>query len=232
MILILNIIAVNKKGSKLYEDENNVKYAECHECMKDGKPYIKPITEFHKNTQNILGVRSYCKQCHNVKSRKRNKRWNELNREKSLESKRRWWYQNSKRWRVKNPDKVQKKVKQRKLRERLASNAIPLKDKAKLLKLYDYSCALTGTKNDIQIDHIIPLTTGHSSNNFDNILPLNKSLNASKSDRNIFEWAIETHEFFGFKLEHFYEVMTEVASRSEMNLFEYKNYVTWCHKNR
>lgn len=261
----MQVIAINKKGRKMYEDSNGFKYVECLSCKKMNKDYIKPISEFHKNNSSIFGVRYQCKECHNEKCLSRNKKWREENPEKFKENQRKWkmnnpekhkeaqkewvnnnrerWRQKKREWQSKNPEKAREmcrkwrennpdKVNNRKKRERYANNSVPLLDKSKVLKIYDYKCALSGSITDIEIDHVIPLATGHASNTFENIIPLSKNLNASKGDRNIFEWAIETHKRFNFDLSYFYEVMTEIASRVEMTLDEYREYVYWCFNNQ
>ncbi|MEM5603438.1 hypothetical protein AAHB61_30020 [Bacillus cereus] len=63
------------------------------------------------------------------------------------------------------------------------------------------------------------------------MLPISDKLNSSKSDRNIFEWAVESHEYNEFTLERFYQVMTEVAERHKMTLEDYEDYVNRCFEN-
>ncbi|MDP9577372.1 UNVERIFIED_ORG: hypothetical protein J2X74_003189 [Bacillus sp. 1751] len=92
-------------------------------------------------------------------------------------------------------------------------------------------CCLTGVNEDLHLDHIIPLATGHGGTIYENMMALKGDLNRSKQARNVFEWAEDKHEEFGFTMEHFYAVMTEVAKRNDMTLNEYKEYVFWCYEN-
>ncbi len=57
------------------------------------------------------------------------------------------------------------------------------------------------------------------------MLQLSDKLNSPKLDRNIFEWAVESHEYNGFTLKNFYQVMTEFAERHKMTLDVYEEYV-------
>lgn len=229
----MRIISVNQKGNKLYEDENGVRFAECQTCKKEGRDFIKPVTNFFKAKNNKLGCKSDCIEC----CKERKKRYRKENPEKIREYNRREeriirMREHRKKWEEKNPEKVKQLKKTRFIRVKAASNAIPIKEKNKTLKQFNYSCALTGTKNNIHVDHIIPLVTGHASNFFENLLPLKSDLNDSKNGRNIFEWAKQEHKRLGFTLTQFNEVMTEVASRSGMTLKEYKEYVNWCFDNQ
>ena len=47
---------------------------------------------------------------------------------------------------------------------------------------YNYRCAHCGTTNNIEIDHIIPITLG-GTNTIENLQPLCRSCNASKGGR-------------------------------------------------
>jgi 5-methylcytosine-specific restriction endonuclease McrA len=228
----MRIISVNRRGNKLYEDDNGGRYAECQTCKEEGRACIKPITDFVKAKKNILGVLADCNECRKEQKKKYRKenpeKTKEYNRSPKRVDKMR---EHRKIWNAKNPKKVKQLRNTRLIREIAASNAIPIEEKNKALKQYNYSCALTGTENDLHIDHIISLGTGHASNSFEDLLLLRSDLNISKNARNIFEWAEQEYEHFGFTLDRFYEVMTEVASRSNMSLDEYKEYTYWCFNN-
>ncbi|MEH7248733.1 hypothetical protein V7114_18315 [Neobacillus niacini] len=229
----MKILAVNRIGNKLYVDDNGVKYAECRTCKEVGRGYLKPIADFVEAKQNILGVLYDCNECRKGEK----KRWRKENPEKTRAYNRsqeriKKNREHRKKWEEKNKEKVKKMKITRLNRETAASDTIPIKEKTKTLKQYSYSCALTGTENNLQADHIIPLVTGHASNFFENILILKRDLNVSKNGRNIFDWAVQEHEHLGFTLTRFNEVMTEVALRSGMTLEEYKEYVNWCFDNQ
>lgn len=92
-------------------------------------------------------------------------------------------------------------------------------------------CCLTGANENLHLDHVIPLSTGHGGTTFENIIALRGDLNLSKQARNIFEWAENKHEEFGFTMEHFYTAMAELAKKNGMTLNEYREYVFSCFKN-
>jgi 5-methylcytosine-specific restriction endonuclease McrA len=195
---------LRKQRIKLHPNYIIGNLQKCSKCGED-----KPLHEFSADKNYEMGIGTRCKEC-------------------MKKYKRKWKSENKIKYQIKNRDYINKRQKMIKL----ASNGITIRDKNKVLMLYDYSCALTGAKTKIQIDHIIPLVTGQSSNSFENILPLQSKLNESKHNRNVFEWAKEKHEYFGFTLSQFNKVMTEVALRNGMSLEEYRNYVYWCFENK
>ncbi|MBD3843110.1 MAG: hypothetical protein IE909_14770 [Campylobacterales bacterium] len=228
----MRIIAENQNGYKLYEDENGEKYAECKTCKEEGRGFIKPTTDFVKSMQMKLGVLSDCNECRKEQKKIYRKENPEVSREYNRRPERVIKQrEHRKKWSEKNPEKVKQYRKTRLNREEAALYAIPIKEKNKALKQYAYSCALTGAKFNYHVDHVIALETGHASSNFENLLPLRNDLNLSKNERNIFEWAEQEHKHLGFTLDRFNEVMIEVASRSDMTLEEYEEYVNFCFNN-
>lgn len=49
-------------------------------------------------------------------------------------------------------------------------------------------CALSGTNENLTLDHFVALKTGHGGTILGNVYPLNRDLNSSKGDKNPFEW--------------------------------------------
>lgn len=120
----------------------------------------------------------------------------------------------------------------REARKRDLPDTLTKDQHSEILRKYSWSCALTGVTIDIQFDHVIPLAIGHGGTTYENMLPLSASLNASKCASNVFEWAEHNHNRLGFTMERFNEVMTEVASRSNLTLDQYKDHVNWCYENK
>ncbi len=57
-------------------------------------------------------------------------------------------------------------------------------DWTKILHLFNDSCAYCGTKEDISIDHIIPVSKGGTSDK-NNLLPACKTCNRKKSNKDL-----------------------------------------------
>lgn len=103
-------------------------------------------------------------------------------------------------------------------------------DKGKLLNKFDYKCAFTGSDGDIEYDHVIPISWRILGTTPNNMLPLSKSINVSKGNRNIFRWYDDNKERFNLSDEKFTAAMQYIASMNDMTLEEYKEYVHECEK--
>jgi 5-methylcytosine-specific restriction endonuclease McrA len=68
-----------------------------------------------------------------------------------------------------------------------ADGQITEQDWLEVLEMYGNVCASCGTSDDIAIDHIIPLSRG-GSNTKENIRPLCRACNVSKSNKMPDEW--------------------------------------------
>lgn len=100
---------------------------------------------------------------------------------------------------------------------------LTLNELNRILDKFGGKCALTGD-DDIQIDHIIPLSIKEVGTEIGNILPMRHDLNASKNADNIFEWYENNGKRFGVTEKTFEEVMAYVAELNGMTLSEYKEY--------
>src|SRR5699024_2349289 len=105
------------------------------------------------------------------------------------------------------------------------------KDLESLLRTFNNSCALTGRKDNLQIDHVIPLATGHGGAIYGNMAPLTGVLNSSKNDANIFEWFEANRQRFELSQDKFDRLIDFLAEANDMTVEEYRDYVYWCHKN-
>ena len=92
-------------------------------------------------------------------------------------------------------------------------------------------CALTGIKENIHLDHIIPLSIGHGGTTAENMVALIDFLNLSKHDGNLFEWFEANRQRFNLSQEKFDTLIDYLAELNEMTREEYCEYVYWCHAN-
>lgn len=88
-------------------------------------------------------------------------------------------------WRKANPEKVREKSSRR--RAQLRDNGVWTVSDRDLLRLYASPCAACGSREDIQADHIIPVTRG-GRHSIGNLQPLCGSCNKSKMNRLPVEW--------------------------------------------
>lgn len=158
---------------------------------------------FHKSTKSKDGLHSKCKECVS----KYFKTYYVLNKEK-IDAKNNAWAKNnadrlreinktkvkksraasSKRWRQANHDKVIAQKRTRRSRKRGAKTYVV---SAKELKtLYSRPCCVCGSKINIEIDHIVPLSKG-GDHSIGNLQPLCKPCNLSKSDKLFFIFKLE-----------------------------------------
>jgi HNH endonuclease len=170
------------------------------QCSKCG--IIKELTEYSPNGKDATNrLRCACKECERERSKKYMKD---------------------------NPDKVKRNIAKRQHRLTKLPNTFTLKNYREMLNAFDYKCALTGDASDIVIDHFIPISIGHGGNTIGNNIPLSRSINASKSNRNPFEWIKERPDL---DYERFHQIVSYLAITNGMSVSAYIEYVEWCFKH-
>jgi len=171
---------------------------QCSKC-KDVKPY----TDFYKSKSSKDTFHSYCKKCcsetakinNKLKRAERlakNKEWKKLNPEKVNAQNRRWRSKNpdktkkyTQNYREKNPEVVS--INNHKRRDYKINNGSFEVTKSFMRKLYLSCCIKCGSKNQIQADHIIPLSRGGRDSE-GNLQPLCKKCNLDKRAMTMTEW--------------------------------------------
>jgi hypothetical protein len=173
------------------------------------------------------GLRSYCKLCQ--------KEWHISNRDRELNRMKNWKSNNTDA--IKEYQKQWQKINLYKRREfRHRKEAILSKLPSTLtadqiediFAHFDNKCALTGSHDDIQLDHFIAVNTGHVGTIHGNMIPLTKPINISKHANNPFEW-IKTQP--NISEERFNDVVSYLAHLCGMSDKEYKDFVYWCFDN-
>jgi 5-methylcytosine-specific restriction endonuclease McrA len=154
------------------------------------KEVQKNYEERHPNARKEISQRFYQR---NVESeKKRSIAWREKNRLKAREHQRKSWHKNRdaniarrKIWTENNKDKILEKDHRRRALELNCNRYLILPKEIK--KLRNSPCNSCGSKESIQIDHVIPLSRG-GSHGIGNLQPLCKSCNISKNARFMTEW--------------------------------------------
>ncbi|MEJ9230286.1 helix-turn-helix domain-containing protein [Peribacillus butanolivorans] len=190
-----------------------------------------------ENKERIFVQRKQYREINKIAIFESKKRYREENKEKIYYAKKTYREgkgkkkikERIKKWMMKNPHKQRFYSQKRLARQKALPDTLTEEQLIKILDYYNYKCSLTG--EEAHLDHVIPLFIGHGGTTYGNILPLSPVLNGSKQDKNIFEWASLVYKEYGFTLEKFNEVMTEVADRNDMTLHEYKKFYNWCFEN-
>lgn len=164
----------------------------------------KILDEFVKNSRSIIGVGSVCIECHRIEANdyaRRNRKkiihtgneWRKNNRERHLENRRRWLSipenaekqrERNREWSKSNLDKIKVLIHKRRARILGSGGSYTVDEWKSLCEKYDYRCLRCGKKKPLTADHVIPVFLGGSSF-INNIQPLCKSCNSSKSTKTI-----------------------------------------------
>lgn len=252
----LTVVEVTERGRRKLTDDNDNVFLDCTACK-----VVKPAEEFRERDNFLFVRHSVCLVCDREKSKEwRNenyqryteiqRKWVNNNRERLRLLSKKHYYKNwehirnkQREYRKKDPERYREHG--RKWARENSDYQVHLtrKRRARIRRLpYDLTteqseellvggCRLTGDKDNIHLDHIIPLNTGHGGTTYGNMMAIRGDLNNSKVDHNIFEWAKVKYKQFNFTMEWFNEIMTDVAKRNSMTLDEYRDYVYWCFDN-
>lgn len=101
------------------------------------------------------------------------------------------------------------------------------------LTLPEYAvCALTGTTDNIHVDHVIPLSWRHGGTVRENMVPLSGTLNRSKKDKHLFHWFDSVKERYDLSQDRFDAMVAHLAELNNLTVDEYREYYDWCHENQ
>ncbi|MRX54689.1 hypothetical protein GJU41_11965 [Bacillus idriensis] len=178
---------------------------------------IKILNDFQDNTLGFLGKSSECREC--LKCRARNFYVENKEESKARNSQ---WYRN-------NPEYVLNKSAKRRARKYGLPRTFSHIDQAEVKKHFN-GCALTQSV-DIQWDHVIPVSIGHAGTVIGNMVPLRSDLNASKKDKNLFEWFVDNKARLNILGHNFLELIEYLAHTNALTTQEYEDYVYWCFAN-
>lgn len=91
-------------------------------------------------------------------------------------------YENLKRWRAANKDRVVQQVLNRRYKVRGLMGSHTVEEWENIKKLHKYRCVTCHRRRKLYRDHIIPVTVLGSTNSINNIQPLCQQCNSSKSN--------------------------------------------------
>jgi hypothetical protein len=212
------------------------------ECTKCGE--WKQFVHYSKHNGGLGGKRSECKTCEaeyyeNNKDRilENDRRYRAENKEREAERIRKWYENNKSRknearrkWRQNNRDKEMLTKQRRRARKASLPDDFTVEQMEETLEYFG-GCALTGSKSDIQWDHVIPLATGNGGTLRGNMIPLRGNLNTSKYASNIFEWFEANRQRFNLEQWRFDRLIEWLGKANGMTVEEYRDYVYECHAN-
>ena len=121
-------------------------------------------------------------------------KWRDKNRAKLQEYQRNYNANNRDKERVKSAKYLAKNpewnaLKSQKRRARLANCETLAISKKDMRHIYKQNCSFCKTKEDITLDHIIPISRG-GRHSIGNLQPLCRTCNSSKKDKTIMEWRV------------------------------------------
>jgi 5-methylcytosine-specific restriction endonuclease McrA len=247
----------SRKGTAYFEDSSGKIVAKtctiCNETI--------PLERFQNRSNQIGGKDTACKPCRyrtNKKYREQNKEkiseyyrgWYERNREQKMNYNLQWiednkdfiqeWREKYKErkveidrlWRKNNADKVRLYEQRRRARVSSLPDDITDAHIEDIMTRFNSRCAITGDKNDIQLDHVIPISRGHGGTTLSNIIPLRRDLNYSKNDSNLFVWFDHNKERLNLDDAKFNELIEYLASVNDMTIDEYTAYYNSCFADK
>jgi len=175
------------------------RFPHCRACVKEYSAKY-----YQKNSAQIKAkVREY-QAANSDKRIEISRRWRANNLEKNRQYQRDWmrqyraenplshrrWQKNPealKQWRADNPDKVILQKQRRRIRE-LGAESYQIRA-MEIARLLQRSCIYCGSKQDIQIDHVVPLAKG-GRHSIGNLAPACKPCNVRKSAKFLTEWKL------------------------------------------
>lgn len=204
----------------------NIPYV-MRKCSKCGKWLVASAVNFHKQKAGKYGLDTRCKEC----AKKRNKQHYQNNKEKIAEQHKQWRLDNkdkmfeyTKQWQEANKEKVTKYHKQyyqspqgqvamfngcqrRRIKGEQQGTGITKDQWLEMMSFFDWKCAYSGetlTKDTRSIDHIVPLNS-NGDNMVWNCVPMTRSLNSSKNDKDMLKWYKEQDFYSEARLAKIYE---------------------------
>lgn len=130
----------------------------------------------------------------------------------------------TKEWARNNPDKVAATQQRYRARLRGYADTLTAEELKGINERFGYSCALSGRTGDLTLDHVVPLSVSDVGTVRGNILPLTRTLNSSKNNRDLFEWYSTFGEVYGLSGVKFNEAVSFIAKENGMSVKEYETY--------
>ena len=196
-------------------------------CTKCGKWLAVSTENYYRLKHGRYGLKAECKECQSKyhkqyhknnknKITKYSKQWYEANRDEYLERCKQYYQANRykyldyhKQYRQSPQGQVVafNKNQRRRTKEEQQGTGITKDQWLEMMQYFDWKCAYSGkrlTDKTRSVDHIIPLNSG-GDNMIWNCVPMTRSLNSSKQDKDMLEWYREQDFYDPKRLEKIYE---------------------------
>lgn len=214
-----------RKGNVAYLRDGELVAKTCTRCGS-----LKGVTEYFGDKKKKFGKQAHCKVCDVAKARN----WKINNANKSLANSVEYYERNkekrkasTRKWKDNNRDKLVVYSRRYKARKVSLPGTLTVAQTECIMERFG-GCALSGS-SDIHLDHVIPLNTGHGGTVVGNMVPLRGDLNISKNAKNVFVWFNSVREREHLEQERFNAMITYLAEKNGMTVFEYTAYVYECH---
>lgn len=102
-------------------------------------------------------------------------------------------------------------------------------------EVYDYfaeECCLTGTTENVTLDHFIPVSWGHGGTHLGNMYPLEMVINQTKNRFNPFTWFDWAKDKYNIDIHKWNKLIEALASINGLTVDEFKDFVYWCEDNK
>lgn len=145
--------------------------------------------------------------------------WQKNNKEKVA--------QYAKNWRRNNPEAAKaswsKAKHKRRVKSAHTSSDLNVKDWKQTLKYFQSGCAVCSEKENVQIDHFVPVASGNGDTSVTNVIPLCRYHNVSKRDKHPIIWL--QHES-GASQEVVERIVFYLAKMNGMSSAEFESHVS------
>lgn len=216
------------QGGYIYHEKNGeVTARQCTICKE-----VKPIDDFFGCKGAFANKQRRCKICSTnatKKYRKENPEWAIQYEKKRYEENREALLEKSRRWEQENREKSNARHRRRRARVRSLPDTLTAQQQQLLMLAQNHECILTGDKENLDLEHFIPVSIGFGGTTYQNCYYMNSSLNYSKWKKNPFEW-IKTQEE-GIQERFYTKLVPMLAKRNKMNIEEFEAYVYECFES-
>jgi len=199
----------------------------CGDCDE-----VKEQDFFYTDSTRASGTSVYCKDC----SKRRFEKKMEVRGDEVIEYRRRWAEENReilrekhRVYRMANLDKKVVIEARRRARKMSLPDTLTHEETNEILAYFKGKCALCDEPSEA-LDHFIPIKTEMGGTTKENIIPLCKAMNSSKSARNPFKWA-ETYLDESAK-ERFITLIEYLSDINGLTVEQYREFVFSCFKTK
>ena len=161
----------------------------CNRCK-----LTKQLKDFSKNKRQLDGLCRECKDCAKLRAKARYKKvGDKLRRQMAQQRRNAYEY----RLEIERASRARRKEAQRPLknarqsiRNRVVQGKKFLLDAKQIARIYSKPCYRCGTKENISLDHVIPISRG-GNHSIGNLMPLCRPCNSSKGKKLLVEWRLD-----------------------------------------